>query len=234
MEPRAPAFESGGRVSERVIDDCWNRIGVRGDGSCPELERHVHCHNCPVHAAAARALLDQEPPPEAAAAWTAHFSEVAKVEPGGAVSLFVFRIGGEWLALPTGVVTEVAPLRRVHSLPHRRAGTVLGVVNVHGELLVCVALASALGLDVARNPRRDTTVVVQQRLVMIRLGDVRAACPVDEVSGVHRVPPGELAETPGSVAGGHSCATKVWQWKDRCVGLLDDELVARAVTRSLG
>ena len=233
MEPRAAACEGRGRVSERVIDDCWNRIGVRGDGSCPELEHHVHCHNCPVHASAARALLDQEPPPGAAVAWTAHFSEITRTEAGGAVSLFVFRIGAEWLALPTSVVTEVAPLRMIHSLPHRRGGTVLGVVNVHGELLVCVALASALGLDLTRNARRDTTVAAHERLLMIRRGDLRAACPVDEVSGVHRVPPGELADSPGAVAGAHACATKVWQWKDRCVGLLDDELVAGALTRSL-
>ena len=220
-------------MSERVIDDCWNRIGVRGDGSCPELERHVHCHNCPVHALAALALLDQEPPPEAAAAWTAHFSELAKTEPGGAISIFVFRIGDEWLALPTGFVTEVAPLRTIHSLPHRRGGTVLGVVNVHGELLVCVALASALGLDVARDAPRASTAAAHARLLMIRSGDVRAACPVDEVSGVHRVPPGELDDTPGAVAGAHACATKLWNWKGRCVGLLDEALVARAMTRSL-
>ncbi len=28
--------------------DCWNRIGVSGDRSCPELATVVHCHNCPV------------------------------------------------------------------------------------------------------------------------------------------------------------------------------------------
>ena len=25
-----------------TIADCWNKIGVRGDGSCPELEKHQH------------------------------------------------------------------------------------------------------------------------------------------------------------------------------------------------
>ncbi len=37
------------------VDDCWNRIGVRGDRSCPKLAEHIHCRNCPVHAAAASA-----------------------------------------------------------------------------------------------------------------------------------------------------------------------------------
>src|SRR5258706_152676 len=40
-----------------AIDACWNRIGVRGDGSCPELARHVHCRHCPAFGA---------PPPRAA------------------------------------------------------------------------------------------------------------------------------------------------------------------------
>ena len=30
--------------------DCWNRIGVNGDRSCPELTSFVHCRNCPVFA----------------------------------------------------------------------------------------------------------------------------------------------------------------------------------------
>ncbi len=42
------------------IDDCWNRIGVRGDGSCPRLAGYIHCRNCPVHDAAAARVLDRE------------------------------------------------------------------------------------------------------------------------------------------------------------------------------
>ena len=35
------------------LNDCWNKIGVRGDGSCPELKQHAHCRNCPVYASVA-------------------------------------------------------------------------------------------------------------------------------------------------------------------------------------
>ena len=37
-----------------AIDDCWNRIGVHGDKSCPLLSEHIHCRNCAVYSAAAR------------------------------------------------------------------------------------------------------------------------------------------------------------------------------------
>ena len=43
-----------------MIADCWNKIGVRGDGSCPELEKHIHCRNCPTYTAAASMLLDRD------------------------------------------------------------------------------------------------------------------------------------------------------------------------------
>ena len=38
------------------------------------------------------------------------------------------------------------PNRLIHSLPHRRQGIVLGLVNVRGELLICVSLARLLGI----------------------------------------------------------------------------------------
>ena len=41
------------------IDDCWNRIGVRGDSTCPKLQDYLRCLNCPTYAAGASALLDR-------------------------------------------------------------------------------------------------------------------------------------------------------------------------------
>ena len=35
-----------------TVDDCWNRIGVSGDRSCPELQAHLHCRNCSVSSSA--------------------------------------------------------------------------------------------------------------------------------------------------------------------------------------
>jgi Magnesium chelatase, subunit ChlI len=41
----------------RERNDCWNQIGVFGDGTCPELAKVIHCRNCPVYAAGGRSLL---------------------------------------------------------------------------------------------------------------------------------------------------------------------------------
>jgi chemotaxis-related protein WspD len=218
-------------MSTPLVDDCWNRIGVRGDVSCPELARHLHCHNCPVHAAAALAMLDNELPIGTGAAWTAHFAQPLPVVHAGLVSIFVFRVAADWLALPTAVVSEVAPERTIHTLPQRH-GAVLGLVNVHGALRVCLSLAAVLRLDgtAAAAPGR---IFERERMLILQHGDLQAACPVDEVIGVQRVPPSELAEAPATSAGAGSCVTRVWSWNDRTVGVLDDVLVGQALRRSL-
>ena len=219
-------------MSAQPLNDCWNRIGVRGDVSCPELQQHVHCHNCPVHASAALALLDREPPAGTHAAWTTHFAEPPAAVAAETVALFVFRVGTDWLALPAPLVLEVAPWRTVHSLPHRRRTAVLGVVNVHGALTICLSFPAVLGLDggpAAAAPRP----FARDRMLLIRHGELHAACPVDEVSGIHRVPPAALVETPAAVAGARACLTRVWAWRDGTVGVVDDVLFGQALRRSL-
>ena len=61
-----------------VLNDCWNRIGVKGDASCPELANVVHCHNCPVFAAAGQQLFQRAAPPECVEEWT---QALAREEP---------------------------------------------------------------------------------------------------------------------------------------------------------
>ena len=59
----------------------------------------------------------------------------------------IFRVGTEWLALPAAAIQEVSNLRPVHRVPHRTSGVLLGVVNVRGELLICVSLARVFGIE---------------------------------------------------------------------------------------
>jgi chemotaxis-related protein WspD len=219
-------------VSDQPVNDCWNRIGVRGDVSCPELQQYVHCHNCPVHAAAALALLDREPPAGTHAGWTAHFAEPLATTAAQTVPLFVFRVGADWLAMPAPLVAEVAPERTVHTLPHRRRGAVLGVVNVHGALVVCLSLAEILGLDAAP-PHMSARAFARGRLLLIRHGEMRAACPVDEVSGLERVEPAQIVDTPAAVAGARTCVSQVWMRRHDTVGVLDEALFGQALRRSL-
>jgi chemotaxis-related protein WspD len=114
------ASTSAAGPARAAIDDCWNRIGVRGDGSCPELKQHAHCSHCPTHAAAAVALLHREAPPDYLADCTRHMAQAPEVGQADGGSVVIFRIGAEWLALPTPVFLGVAALPAIHSLPNRR------------------------------------------------------------------------------------------------------------------
>ena len=216
------------------LNDCWNKIGVRGDGSCSELERHVHCRNCPVYSAAAARLLDSDLPAGHLDEWTGHFSGEQKTEEAGTHSIVIFRIGAEWLGLPTAVFNEVATLRAVHSLPHRRDGIVLGLANVRGTLLVCVSLGDVLGLEKNTLPKKDKAQAQHRRLLVISREGSRLVFPVDEIHGIHRCQPSELKEVPATVAKATATYTKsVLAWRDKTVGCLDDQLLFYTLNRSL-
>jgi chemotaxis-related protein WspD len=232
MNERPDAAE---RLDRSIVKDCWNTIGVGGDRSCPELKEHIHCRNCPVYSAGAAALLDGESPSGYLAEWTSHFAQPKRAEDVERRSIVIFRIGSEWLALPTSVVIEVANLLPVHSLPHRHSGAVLGLANVRGELLICVSLGEVVGVETSLQTSRARRSAVYRRLLVIRRDDVRVVCPVDEVHGVHHVHSRELKDVPATVSRATlTYSTALLSWRDRSVGILDDQLVFYSLKRGLG
>jgi len=219
---------------EILIDPCWNRIGVHGDASCAELAVHVHCRNCPVYSRGALALLDRarvHDLEETARLFAADKQDVAR----GANSAFLFRVGGEWLGIATSALDEVADLRAIHSLPHRRSGVVLGLANVRGELLVCVSLAQLLGIEplaAEAGPRARRQAL--RRLLVVRERGMRIAFPVDEVHGTHRHDDAELKPAPSTVARATASYSRaVLPWEGHAVGLLDEELLFHSLNRNL-
>jgi chemotaxis-related protein WspD len=216
------------------IDDCWNRIGVQGDLSCPALAQHIHCRNCPVYSAAAAVLLDREMSQSHVEERTVQYAQQRQDLAPGSRSIAIFRLGAEWLGLPTGVVVEVVGPRTIHSLPHRRGGVVLGLVNVRGELLICVSLGQLLGIEPAASQGAEAAGDASQRLLVVRGDGGRLAFPVDEMHGIHRYDPGELQAAPVTIqkAGSRHVAAML-AWNGASVGCLDEQLVMHAWNRSL-
>jgi chemotaxis-related protein WspD len=217
-----------------TLNTCWTTIGVRGDGSCPELQRHVHCRNCPVYSAGAMQLLDANAPADYLAQWTRHVGQSKEIQEQNTESIVIFRVGSEWLALPTPTVTEVTTPLPIHTLPHRSEGVILGLASVHGELLICVSLGHLLGLAASAEERAPAHRTSHQRLLVIRREQVRAVCPVDEVHGIHRFHPRDLKPVPSTVAKATSTFSRtLLSWRERSVGLLDDGLLFHALKRSM-
>jgi chemotaxis-related protein WspD len=215
-----------------VINDCWNKIGVWGDGSCPVLPPHVHCRNCPVYSRAAIDLLETELPPGYRTEKTAHFAHAAASSEKLTESAVIFRLGLEWFGLPTAVFEEAATRRLVRSLPHRRNRVVLGITNVRGDLLICVSLALLLGLDLTLQPLKSSN--NSPRLLVINREGQRFAFPVDEVQGVHRYSARGLQALPTTLAKTIASYTRaVLPWCERAVGLLDESVLFETLKRSL-
>lgn len=149
-------------------------------------------------------------------------------------SAFIFRLGAEWLGLATGMIDEVMERRAIHSIPHRREGVVRGLVNVRGQLTICVALEPLLQLDGTGHARGQSS-LLGRRLVVIASQGQRVAFEADEVHGSHRYDPADVKQVPSTVAHSMSTfATGVLVWGDRRVGLLDGDLVVHALNRRLG
>jgi len=222
---------TGGAVTP-ALHDCWNSIGVVGDNSCRELVRHVHCHNCPVYSAAAAQFLDRPLTADYRREWTDHFAREKKIATPAKTSAIIFRISNEWLSMPTEAFQEIAERRGLHSLPHRRRGVVLGIVNIRGELLICASLGKLLGLDATAPIKRQLAVF--DRLLVANWNGQRFAFPVDEVHGVHRFHSADLREPPATVSrSGFNCATGVFPWRNFTVGFLDPESLVAALNRNL-
>jgi chemotaxis-related protein WspD len=229
MEDEAAKLEG----TRSIINDCWNRIGVRGDASCVELKQHVHCRNCPVYSAAASTLLDRDLPAEHLSDWAAHFAKARQIEEPDTHSAIIFRIASEWFALPTVALDEVAEPRKIHSLPHLRSGIVLGLINVRGELLVCVSLAKMLRIGDVTTGDPERQGFNAKRLVVVRHNERRAAFPVDEVQGIHRYQARELRAAPATITKASAAyTTAMLSLKDKTVGCLDDQLLAHALDKS--
>lgn len=202
---------------------CFDRIGTWGDRSCPLLVQHVHCRNCETYASIGRSLLEQPAPAGYLGEWR---ERVARKDSATAReelrSLTVFRLGSEWLALPTAAVREVADPMPIRRLPHRDDPRLRGLVNLRGEVLPCVDLARLLGSA----PPAGKQDRAWERMLVIEREGAAWAFLVDEVEGIRRVTGGQLRRPPATVEEGAAGFTEfVFSGSRGDVGLLEEALV---------
>lgn len=213
-------------TAQHNIDRCWKQIGIQGDRSCPELVRHSHCRNCPAFSLTAGKLLDRDLPDSVETSLISQIGAPTDGHKTDVESVIIFRVGSEWFALSTQVLDEVVGLRPIHSLPHRRHPALLGIVNVRGDLVVCLSIAQLLiGASEGAAP---------SRLIVVRDAGGRLAFPVDEVQHTHHHSLSDLARAPETVARSASRFTKgLLSWRGKSVGRLDERLVFDALNRCL-
>jgi chemotaxis-related protein WspD len=124
-------------------------------------------------------------------------------------------------------------------LPHRQHRAVLGVVNVQGELLVCLSLAHLLGFEADANAgaaaRDDRARHDLPRLLVISRAEEHAVFPVHQVDGVHRIATASFCPPPATLSHAAAAHTRaVAPWRGMSVGLLDADALFDTLNGSLG
>ena len=238
LEPRATDPATPWKTT-----DCWKQIGVWGDGSCRELKQATHCRNCRVYSAVGLQLLDRELPAEYLDEATALLAQPQAPKVKGLRSAILFRIGAEWFALPIEVLVEVIERRVVHSVPHAASHVLKGLVNVRGELQICISLTKLMGLA-NRSEQQKSRHSVFERLLVIKRDGHHLVIPATEVFGLARYHPEHLREAPATARRSkNNFLRAVIPWtnpkaddenrKEISVGLLDNELIFNSVNTSL-
>lgn len=210
-------------------EDCWNKIGVNGDQSCPELLKFVHCRNCPVFGAAARFFFHRAAPAGYLEEWADLLARPVAHGSVDQAAMLVFRLGIEWLALSLTVAVEVTSIRPVHRVPHRSNAVFAGLINLRGQLHPCVSLHGLLmvdPIDPTTNPE------IAPRLVLIHKDGETWAFAADEVAGVQQIPQPQLLPVPSTLANpAGSYSRAVFAWGFRSVNVLDEPRLFLALRR---
>ncbi len=221
------------RVTTLALADCWNRIGVAGDQSCPKLAQHVHCRNCEVYGDAAQRNLQRPVSDAYREQWATHLRAARQEAVRADSAALVFRVGREWLALPAAMIDSVAPQGPGHRLPHRSGAALLGVVNVGGKLLPSISLASLLGIDQADAPLAGGRHVFA-RLVVMQWEGQAFALPVADLHGIVRYAASAMAAPAATINKGLvRYLTGVLGEAGLHIGVLDAPLVGHQMARLL-
>lgn len=137
------------------------------------------------------------------------------------LSLVVFRLGKEWMALSTLVFLEITENKLVRGIPHRMGDVLKGLINLRGQLCLCVDLPKLLEIE----PYKESS-AHSQRVVAIGLNKQRWVFLTDEILGIFSCDMDSLKNIPVTVAkstANYFKGTVVLE--GRHVSVLDEELL---------
>ena len=190
---------------------------------------------------AVKKFFSREPPSGYLEEWRQALETVPEENNPDEISVLIFKLANEWFSLAAESLTEVTPLRRIHTIPHRSNTIFMGMVNVRGQLLLCCSLHGLLGLKQLdlqplishKNDGKqtiqtsdDAAILTPERLLVTSLTINRVTrrwtFPVNEVAGVHRIGREELREVPSTLGKpGQRLSSALFHWNSNTVSLLD-------------
>lgn len=222
-------------IDPSTLNDCWNQIGVMGDRSCGELKAVIHCHDCPIYASVGDSLLEREPPLNYIDEWINILAETTTEVEGSngailsaeaAISIMIFRLGNQKLAMPVRILQEITHPCLIQPLPHRSNDLFLGLVNIRGETLLCASLNHLLNLETPKTAIATAQTESTKRMMVAGQREEKWVFPVDEVYGTYRFHLTELRDAPVVITkAAESFTHGVIHWESEKVNYLDSELL---------
>lgn len=172
-------------------------------------------------------LLDRPLPGGYAEEWLDRVrEEQVDEQTGDTVSVLLFRLGEEWMAIGVEHVAEVTTAVPVHKVPHRTNAVLKGVANIRGELQLAVSLKSLFGLKPEEGTATALSRKVYPRMIVIGHEQESFVFVADEVFGIHQLEKTDLAEVPVTLSKAMATFTGgIFNFRETQVGLLDGELI---------
>jgi chemotaxis-related protein WspD len=166
----------------------------------------------------AREFFDRPPPEGYLKEWTDRLAKPEAAHETDLRSLLIFRLGAEWLALSTQFLVEVGAPQPIHSVPHRTNETLRGLVNIRGQIRLCISLHDVLVVERHAEVHHAAGVA---RMVIIQDRGEHWVFLVEEVARAIRLEGGKLRPPPSTLRVGVSHTRAVFEWAGRTVGELD-------------
>lgn len=215
--------------SEITIDDCWNKTGVWGTETprCQKLDEFIHCRNCDVYSVAGRKMLERNLPDNYENSWAKIYAENKQTKIEHTESVTIFRLGYAWMALPTDVIQEVTDVCVVHSIPHRHNPVLRGLVNLRGQLRICVSLGHLMKIEKAKTlTGKNNKERIFIRMVAINHNNSQYVFLTSEVKGTYHYHPSQLIAPPATLSQATGTYTRGFlDWEGKDVACLDVDLM---------
>lgn len=148
--------------------------------------------------------------------------------------IVVFRLKGEWLGLSAYVFREIIPFKKIHTIPHKSNQTLLGLVNLRGQLKLCVSMHHMLSINNsgAYDLSKDTQTNFP-RMVCIYKNKQQWVFPADEVYGIYRLNLEEKHNVPITVSKSTANYLEgMFQIEEKIVGLINKDVLLENLIRS--
>jgi len=210
---------------------CWKEIGVWGLSTCEKLDKYIHCRHCPEYSKAGRQLLNRPIEKKSISEWTKQFSKEKTETQDITLSVVIFRIENEWLAIRTEYFQEIQEWRQSHSIPFRTNRVFKGIVNINGELLLCISASELIGVG---NKGVNIVDLAKKRLIILKNENLRYVIEADEFIGVISISQEELQKTPSTISKSpKSLSVRLFSFKNLQIGLLDQDKLFNTIEEEL-